>query len=166
MLVLVSLGLAIGFPFYNVDDDDAGYIYLARRLLDTGGLLDPFNTRRLTAYGGSTLYQSLFLNVSGNSSVRGFEWTFAALLLVLVAIRTVRRRWWALGAFVVGAGILVGTGSGPLQNLSPVFSASALSLGVYQLLCRLRSSSGEDDRFKKASSCRIEVVTARNNLYP
>ena len=150
LLVLVSLGIAIGVPYYNRNDDDAGYIYLARRLLDTGGLIDPFSTRRLTAYGGSTLYQSLFLNVSGNSAVRGFEWTFAALLLALVAVRTLQRRWWALGAFVVGAGVLVGAGSGPLQNLSPVFSAAALSLGAYQLLCRLRSATDDDDRFVAA----------------
>ena len=125
-------------PKYNVDDDDAAYLYLAKRLLSTGGLIDPSNTRRLTSYGGATLYHAMFLQVSGNSTLRGFEWTFGALLLVLVTLRTVSRRWLALGALVVGLGVVVGNGSGLQQNLSPTLTAAAFSLGAYQLLRSLR----------------------------
>ncbi len=144
VLVLLSLGIAIGSPFYNLFDDDAAYVYLARRLVSTGGLIDPFNARRMTSYGGSTLYQSLFLHVSGNSSLRGFEFTFAALLLVVVTVSTVKRRWFALGTLVVGLGVLLGHGIGPVQNLSPTLSGAALSLGAYQILAKLRTSSESD----------------------
>ncbi len=141
VLVLLSLGIAIGSPFYNIFDDDAAYVYLAKRLLATGGLIDPFNARRMTSYGGATLYQSLFLHVLGNSALRGFEFTFAALLLVIVAVATTKRRWFAVGTLVVGLGVLLGHGIGPVQNLSPTLSAAALSLAAYRLLGKVRTSS-------------------------
>ena len=144
VLVLLSLGIAIGSPFYNLFDDDAAYVYLAQRLVSTGGLIDPFNARRMTSYGGATLYQSLFLHVLGNSALRGFEFTFAALLLVVVTVSTTKRRWFALGTLIVGLGILLGHGIGPVQNLSPTLSGAALSLGAYQLLAKLRTSSEDD----------------------
>jgi len=133
-LFLMSLGYAIGVPFYNPPDDDPGYVYLAQRLVSTGGLVDPFNLRRFTSYGGSTLYQSLFLRLTGNGSLRGSEITFGALLLLVAATRTARRRWLLLFVVVVGVGILVGQGIGPIINLSPAYSVAALSLGAYQLL--------------------------------
>jgi hypothetical protein len=144
VLTLISLGIAIGTPFYNVFDDDAAYVYLAKRLLSTGGLIDPFNARRMTSYGGATLYQSLFLHSFGNSSLRGFEFTFASLLLVIVTVGSTKRRWFALGTLVIGLGIFLGHGIGPVQNLSPTLSAAALSLGAYQLLAKVRTSTEAD----------------------
>ena len=144
VLVLSSIGLAIGYAYYNPNDDDAAYVYLAKRLLSTGGLIDPFNARRMTSYGGATLYHALFLGVTGNSSLRGFEFTFAVLLLILVTVGTVRRRWLALGTLLIGVGILFGDAIGPVQNLSPTLSASAVSLAAYQLLSKVpRTSSSE-----------------------
>jgi len=133
---LVSVAIAIGIPHYNKNDDDAAYVYLAQRLLRTGGLIDPFNQRRLASYGGSTLYQSMFLHFTGNSSIRGFEFVFGALLLVALAVRTARRRWYLPGLCIVGIGLLVGHGIGPVVNLSPEYSVAAVSLGTYQMLAR------------------------------
>ena len=144
VLVLISLGVAIGSPFYNIFDDDGAYVYLAQRLVSTGGLVDPFNARRMTSYGGATLYQSMFLHLFGNSSLRGFEFTFAALLLVIVTVQTFKRRWFAVGTLVVGLGVLLGHGIGPVQNLSPTLSAAALSVGAYQLLSKVRTASEPD----------------------
>jgi len=143
-LLLVSLGLAIGYVFYNQYDDDPAYIYLAKRLLGTGGLIDPFNARRMTSYGGATLYHALFLDVTGNSSIRGFEFTFAVVLLVVVTVGTFRRRWIALGTVVLGIGVMAGHSIGPIQNLSPTLSAAALSLATYQLLGKVRRAPDAD----------------------
>src|SRR5579864_1710299 len=137
-LLLLSVGYSIGFPFYNPPDDDPGYIYLAQRLVRTGGLIDPFNLRRFASYGGSSLYQSLFLRLTGNASLRGFELTFGALLLLVVVVATMRRRWLVLFVLLVGLGILMGQGIGPIINLSPTYSVAALSLGTYQLLSKIR----------------------------
>src|SRR5579863_7550845 len=134
--LLISIGGAIGVAFYNPPDDDPAYVYLAQRLGSTGGLIDPFNLRRFASYGASTLYQSLFLRFTGNASLRGFEFTFAALLVLVVAIRSTRRRWFPLFFAVVGLGVLVGQGVGPIINLSPAFSIAAFTLGGYQVLAR------------------------------
>jgi len=126
VLLLISLGFAIGQPYFDSNDDDPAYIYLAQRLIHTGGMIDPFNLRRMTGYGGSTLYQAMFLGTSGNSSLRGFELTFGILLLLLITCRTVKRRWLLAGSFLIGLGLLLGHGIGPFTNLGPTFSASAL----------------------------------------
>jgi hypothetical protein len=134
VLVGVALGQAMGIQLYNTYDDDAAYIYLAKRLLGIGGLADPFNLRRITSYGGSALYQSLFLQTTGNSSPRGFELIFAVGVLLVVAVGTIRRRWVIIGTVLLGIGLILGRGIGPITNLSPEFSVAALSLGVYVLL--------------------------------
>ena len=143
---LMSIGGAIGVAFYNPPDDDPAYVYLAQRLASTGGLIDPFNLRRFASYGASTLYQSMFLRFTGNASLRGFEFTFAALLVLVVAIRSTRRRLFPLFFAVVGLGVLVGQGVGPIINLSPTYSIAALTLGGYQLLARAWAPGREEQR--------------------
>ena len=137
-LGVLALGNTLDSGILNIFDDDSAYIYFARRLLTTGGLVDPFNFRRLTGYGGSSLYQSLFYQLSGSASLRGFEFTFASLLLVAVTVGTLRRRWVIPGTILVGSAIVLGFGLGPVSNLSPECSVAALSLGVFQLLTRVR----------------------------
>jgi len=136
-LAVLVVGVAIGDRAVNVNDDDPGYIYLAQRLARTGGLVDPFNFRRITSYGGSTLYQSLFLRLCGDASLRGFEYGFGVALVLILTVGTLRRRGLVLGVAVIGVGLLLGHGVGPVANLSATFSATALTLGAYQLLTRL-----------------------------
>ena len=143
---LMSIGGAIGIAFYNPPDDDPAYVYLAQRLASTGGLIDPFNLRRFASYGASTLYQSLFLRFTGNASLRGFEFTFAVLLVLVVVIRSTRRRWLPLFFAVVGLGVLVGQGVGPIINLSPAYSIAAFTLGGYQVLGRAWAPGREEQR--------------------
>src|ERR1700681_3256433 len=97
VLFLIGVANAVRPLQYNSNDDDGAYIYLAKRLLNTGGLIDSFNQRRLTSYGGGTLYHAMFLRITGNSALRGFEFAFAALILVLATVGTVRRRWLIVG---------------------------------------------------------------------
>jgi len=141
---LLSLGVGIGFAVNNPNDDDPAYIYFAQRLLHTGGLVDPFNFRRVTSYGGSTLYQSLFLRVTGVDSLRGFEYCFAALVLVAVAVGTLERRWLPLGTVLIGAGLFVGYAVGPVRNLSATFSVAVLALSAWQLLGHVRPAPEAD----------------------
>lgn len=143
VLTLVALGVAANAPF-NLNDDDAAYIYLARRLASTGGLVDPFNLRRVTGYGGGTLFQSMFYRIPGDTSLHGFELVFGSLLLVLLAVGTTRRRWLALGTLLLGIGILLGNDVGLVINLSPTFTITAFSLGTLQALRLVRGSSERD----------------------
>jgi hypothetical protein len=147
VLVFLALGQAMGIQLYNPYDDDAAYVYLAKRLLSTGGLADPFNLRRLTSYGGSALYQSMFLQATGNASLRGFELMFALGVVLVVAVGTAKRRWLITGTLLLGVGLIVGDGIGPIVNLSPEFSVAALSLGVFVLLRWVPLQNEQDQTF-------------------
>ena len=45
--------------YLNANDDQAAYMIFPRKILATGTLLDPFNMRRITAYGGHSFLQAL-----------------------------------------------------------------------------------------------------------
>ena len=144
IVALIAVGLAIGFPQYNPLDDDGAYVYLAQRLLGTGGLIDPFSLRRITSYGGSELYQAMFLKVAGNSSLRAFELVFALGVVLAVVVRSTRRRWVVAGTLVLGLGMATGLGIGPVTNLSPEFSVTALSLAIFVLLRHIPHQAARD----------------------
>ena len=139
-LTLLAVGTAMSGSV-NIFDDTPAYIYFAKRLLATGGLIDPFNFRRITGYGASSVYQSMFYQVSGSASLRGFEFLFSSLVLVIVTVETIRRRWLVAGLIVIGIAIVLGFGLGPVSNLSPECSVAALSLGIFKLLGALRRDS-------------------------
>jgi hypothetical protein len=73
----------------NINDDDPAYLYFAQRLLSTGGLIDPFNNRRITSYGGASVYQAIFLRIAGNESLQAFDLVFGALLLIALVVGAV-----------------------------------------------------------------------------
>jgi hypothetical protein len=131
----------------NANDDLSAYLYLAQRLLSTGGLVDPFNVRRLDSYGGAELFQALVLRVSGNSSGLGTEWFFFALLLVALVVRTVRRRAVLPLLVVVGIGVVCVRPVGVWANVAPTFSGAALTLALLQVLQGSRRGVGDRGRF-------------------
>lgn len=146
-IAVVSLGNAMGRPTFNVNDDDAAYIYLAVRLLKTGALIDPFNQRRIASLGGQVAYQSMFVHVSGYSSPQGFEMMFSSLLLVLLIVTGRRRNpWMVLAGSLLSLAVLVGRSVGPIVNLSPKFSAAVLTLAMYQVLSMARFSHTAERR--------------------
>ncbi|HUI05175.1 MAG TPA: hypothetical protein VLZ77_16670, partial [Acidimicrobiales bacterium] len=143
-VTVVAIGLAVGVSSYNPIDDDGAYVYLAQRLLGTGGLIDPFSLRRITSYGAGELYQAMFLKVAGNSSLRAFELVFALGVVLVVAVRSTRRRWVVAGAVVLGLGMAIGLGIGPVVNLRSEFSVTALSLAVLVLLRHIPHQRAQD----------------------
>jgi hypothetical protein len=61
----VRYATAVHFRAFSCGDDDIAYFPFIVRLLDTGTLIDPFNLRRLAAYGGQTFLQA-FIGIFGN----------------------------------------------------------------------------------------------------
>ncbi len=121
----------------NINDDDPAYLYFAQRLLSTGGLIDPFNNRRITSYGGASVYQAIFLRIAGNESLQAFDLVFGALLLIALVVGTRRRPLWFIGAVLVAASVIFGHGAGPIANLSPRYSSAVLVLGGALVLVRI-----------------------------
>jgi hypothetical protein len=140
VVAAVAYGPAIDGP-YNANDDDAAYLYLAQRLLSTGGLIDPFNMRRISSYGGGELLQALALGTSGNSAGRGIEWFFFALLATALVVRSARRRGAALAIAVIGLLLVLGDPVGIWANVAPTFSGVALTVALLQLLAVARRTA-------------------------
>jgi len=155
-----AFGVALSGPF-NANDDGPAYLYLAQRLLSTGGLIDPFNTRRVNSYGGAELFQALVLRISGNSAGLGVEWFLFALLLVALVVEGVRRRWLALAVLVVAAGIVLVRPVGIWVNVAPTFSGAALTLALMRMVRGARHGVGERWRFALAGLLLAALLSLR-----
>ena len=112
-------------------DDYPAYLYLANKLSVTGGLIDPFNNRRVLTYGASTLYQSMYLSLTGTQSIFSFDNLFGCLILVvsmflLLSYFNVNKLYSAVISFL----IVVGSSSALQFNLSPRFFVSFLTLAL------------------------------------
>lgn len=141
VVVIATLGASSAFLF-NPNDDEPSYFYFAQRLISTGGLIDPFNQRRITGYGGTTTYQAIFLRLSGAHSTQAFDLVFGALLTIALVVAARRRPLWLLGSVGVAAVIVLGTGEGPLANLSPRYSSTALVLGALLFAASIDGQNG------------------------
>ena len=136
IVVLAAFGSAMTGPF-NANDDDAAYLYLAQRMLSTGGLIDPFNMRRINSYGGAELFQELALR-TGNAAGLGIEWFFFTHLTVALVVGSTRRRFAPLLIVIVGLGLVIGDPVGTWANVAPTFSGAALSLALLRILILAR----------------------------
>jgi len=144
---LCALGTSASRSLQRMDDYPA-YLYLAQKLVVTGGLIDPFNNRRILSYGGATLYQALYLKFTGTQGVFAFD-NVLAPLAVVVTIYLFSRRF-KINRLLVGLLCLVtvvGTGAGLAFNLSPRYSVTLLTLVIFMDLYDVRSTrSGEGSR--------------------
>src|SRR5207253_10991331 len=88
---------------WNGCDDDSGYLYLARRLVLQGDLLDPLNNRRLTSLGGMSALQALFLFRLPDSFLPIADILVGSLLILVALWRTRSGRWsgWGIGAALI-----------------------------------------------------------------
>ena len=144
---LCTLGITASRTLQRMDDYPA-YLYLAQKLVVTGGLIDPFNNRRILSYGGATLYEALYLKFTGTQGVFAFDNVFAPLAVV-VTIYLFSRRF-NINRLLVGLlcpVAVVGTGAGLAFNLSPRYSVTLLTLLIFMYLYDVRSTrAGEVSR--------------------
>ena len=141
---LCSLGISSSRIFQRMDDYPA-YLYLAKKLVVTGGLIDPFNNRRILSYGGATLYQAIYVKFTGTQSVFAFDNVFAPLALVLIIILFTRRfNMNKLLLSLLCIVTIVGSGAGLAFNLSPRYSVTLLTLVLFMYLYDVRSTTGEE----------------------
>lgn len=133
----LAFGVAATGPS-NVYDDDPGYLYLAQRLLSTGGLIDPFNMRRITSYGSAELFQAMTLRVGGNSWGLLVEWFLFPLLLLALVVGRARRPFAPVALAVLGLGLVLVRPVGVWSNVAPTFSGTVLTVATLQLLAPVR----------------------------
>ena len=144
---LTSLGVVASRTFQKMDDLPA-YAYLAQKLVATGGLIDPFSSRRILSYGGATLYQAVFVKFTGLQSIFAFDNLFMPVVLVITLLlygRSHKLSPWLLG--LLSLCLVAGTSSLILFNLSPRFAITFFTLVVLLAsfdLARSNSRVGSD----------------------
>ena len=141
---LCALGISASRTLQRMDDYPA-YLYLAKKLVVTGGLIDPFNNRRILSYGGATLYQAIYLKFTGTQGVFAFDNVFAPLAVIITIYLFTRR--FSINKLLVALLCLVtivGTGAGLAFNLSPRYSVTLLTLVIFMYLYDLRSTKSEE----------------------
>ena len=144
---VVGLLLAIAFWRaalfrWNACDDDAAYLYLARRLTDTGDLLDPMNFRRVTSLGGMSSLQAIFLSHLGDSALPLADLFLGSLLVMVQLWRTASGSWsiWGIGGALA---VILFIGNLQLVNTSPALLGVGLALAAFRLAMRI---SGDEAR--------------------
>ncbi len=135
---------------WNPFDDDVGYLYLARRLVLEGNLLDPLNNRRLTSLGGMSALQALFLFRLPDSYLPIADLLIGSLL-VLVALWRTRSERWSVWGIAAAFTVIFFHGSLGAGNTSPVLIPVGLMLAAFLFAVRLRA---------EAVAPRAEVATA------
>lgn len=75
---------AIADSHTNPYDDDIAYLAFAKKLLDTGTVIEPFSFRRLSALGGQTLFVALLWLRAGAERSHTFDRSVCILLILLL----------------------------------------------------------------------------------
>ena len=118
----------------NATDDMTAYQVFVQRLLQTGTILEPFNARRLTAYGGQQILQAPLVVVGDTYSANIIDMGLASILLLglgtwLVRGHTPARRWAQIA--VIGLVVLAPV---PRINTQAQASMAALLLAMFVLM--------------------------------
>jgi hypothetical protein len=159
--VLGSLAVMIGAVFlqvrwetarfmWNACDDDVGYLYLARRLVLRGDLLDPLNNRRLTSLGGMSALQALFLARLPDSFLPMPDLLVGSLLVLAGLWRTRSGTWSGWGIAAALAVVFLHPSLGA-SNTSPVLLPIGMTIAAFLWAIRLRT---------EAATPRAEVASA------
>jgi len=142
-LVVAFCGLGVLFEWLgqlgttpsNVSDDQALYFFLPEKLLQTGSLLDPFDVRRITSYGGQFYLHAQFLVAGGTYQLNVVDCGIGTLLVFLhivgrIAPRSLRRA----DASQLVVLLLLLTLFQVRFNIGSLLTGVAMGLGTYRTL--------------------------------
>ncbi|HEY3722274.1 MAG TPA: hypothetical protein VGN59_02820 [Acidimicrobiia bacterium] len=129
---------AVGLRFVlNACDDLRAYLPMARRLLDTNAIIEPWSLRRLQGLGGFTFLQALPVAVFGNAGIGVAETTIAGVFLAGLFVANGFRSTWARIANVVFIVTVVLVWV-PRTNTTAVLLACPLVVAVLAATVELR----------------------------
>jgi hypothetical protein len=132
--VLVLFLGAVSDPARNPYDDDVAYLALAQKFLQTGTFIEPFSSRRLTAYGGQSFFQAVLLVRCRFDQANTFDHGVALIMSTALIVGHPARgtRGAALLKFLVLAMVLTLPRVG--VNTASYYSGLAFFLGLYRTL--------------------------------
>lgn len=146
LVTLCGLGIT-ATQWWNGNDDWPSYVYLAQKVVDTGGMLDPLDFPRILSYGGMTLYQSIYLGYTGTLSIRAFDFVFCPLVIVALLYEIFKgKKVSRVFLFCFSVLIVVGTGVGTIQNISPHYAVTLLDLAAMVILWKSYETQSDSVR--------------------
>ena len=142
---------------WNGCDDDVAYLYLARRLVLRGDLLDPLDNRRLTSPGGMSALQALFLIRLPDSYLPLADLLLGSLLLLLALWRSRSGRWspWGIAAALAVSCFPVVLG---MISTSPLLLPCGLTIVAILIAVRLRAEPAPPPRAEAATAAVLGLL--------
>lgn len=137
---LYRTGSALGSPPWNLCDDTVAYLPLVDRLIETGGMIEPFSQRRIANLGGFSAFDSLFTNALGFAGAFVADMVAGGLLVGLLLLgRPAGLRRFMLGALLVVSFTLWDSLRNNLSPTDLVVAMIAAALLLVAETCRSRA---------------------------
>src|ERR1035438_5406794 len=131
-LILLVYAPTVDVHWSNPCDDDVAYFVFAKRLLDSGTLIEPFSQRRLAAYGGHSLLQAVVWAFGSQKTLSVLDGGLSVVVLAGMVFGYCRKVKASIGLAYLVAGLAV---------LLPVPRANSMSqaAGVVFFLALFRT---------------------------
>ena len=130
----------------NWSDDLPIYLPLVKRMVQTGGMEEPFSLRRMSSYGGQTFLQGEVMAVGSESNGMLVDKGLALVVVLGLVWGMFGRGGKWRGWMVLGAGLLVVMVDVPRVNTQSQVTGVVLFLGLMRTLwCAGGGKAGADD---------------------
>lgn len=127
----------------NPYDDDIAYLAFLKKLSDTGTVLEPFSFRRLSAYGGQTLFLELVSVRAAASQAHTFDRCVSVLMIVMLMIGHRRRGRRPAFLFLAATILLLVAMPTIAINTASYFSGVVFFLALFRTLVWVEERTGE-----------------------
>uniref|UniRef100_Q029C4 Glycosyltransferase RgtA/B/C/D-like domain-containing protein n=1 Tax=Solibacter usitatus (strain Ellin6076) TaxID=234267 RepID=Q029C4_SOLUE len=143
-LILLFYAAFVDVRWSNACDDDVAYFVFAKRLLDSGTLIEPFSLRRLSAYGGHSLLQAVIWAFGSQKSLYILDAGLCGVVLAGMIFGSCRRAKISIGCacLIAGAAILL-----PVPRINSMSQATGIVL-FFALFRTLRNSAQRTPRWQ------------------
>lgn len=127
----------------NPYDDDIAYLAFLKKLSDTGTMLEPFSFRRLSAYGGQTLFLELVSVRAAPSQAHTFDRCISVLMIVLLMLGHRRRGRRPAVLFLLSTILLLVAMPTIAINTASYFSGVVFFLALFRTLVWVEERTSE-----------------------
>ncbi len=129
----------------NPYDDDIAYLAFLKKLSDTGTVLEPFSFRRLSAYGGQTLFLELVSVRAVPSQAHTFDRCVCVILIAMLLIGHRARGRRPSFLFLSSAILMLVVMPTIAINTASYFSGVAFFLALFRTIAWVEERSNELD---------------------
>jgi hypothetical protein len=164
-LILLFYAEFVDVRWSNGCDDDVAYFVFAKRLLDSGTLIEPFSLRRLSAYGGHSLLQAVIWAFGSQKSLHILDAGICGVVLAGMAFGSCRRAKTSTGlaCLIAGATILL-----PVPRINSMSQGTGIVL-FFALFRTLQNSTQRTPRWQDCAitaMCAAAACALRDNYIP